>query len=92
MNTQEEKRKAVLTLIESSVLLSYTQKLDLIEQYPLLTQDQLDALGKFLATEEKIREDFGEDIEQGMERVLETIVGAPVSPPKTVYVGSSSQH
>lgn len=84
MKTINQKRDAVLILLEESILLSYEQKLDVIENFPLLSEEQIDALGKFLATEEKIREEFSEDIQQGVERVLSEIVGDE----NKVYVGS----
>lgn len=81
------KQNAVLTLIEDSVLLSYEQKLDLVENFADLDEEQIDALGKFLAAEEKIREEFPEDIQKGVERVLSQIVGEKIVKPDTVYVG-----
>lgn len=84
MNNIIKKRDALLTLIEASILLSYEQKLDIIENFPLLSEEQIDALGKFLATEEKIREEFGEEIQKGVEKVLSEIVGDE----NKVYVGS----
>ncbi len=79
-----------MTLIESSMLLSYSQKLDIIDAFPLLTEEQIEALGKFLATEEKIREEFPEDIQKGVESVLTQIVGEPIKAPSAtaVYVGT----
>lgn len=91
MNSLQDKQNAVLTLLEDSVLLSYEQKLDLIENFPTLTEEQIDALGKFLAAEEKIREEFGEDIQKGVEKVLTEIVGEDVTMPpgdNRVYVGT----
>lgn len=89
MNTLNEKRDALLTLLEGSVLLSYEQKLDLVENFPLLNEEQIDALGSFLSSEEKIREEFGEDIQRGVEKVLTEIVGEPMGDTNTVYVGKS---
>lgn len=89
MKTINQKREALLILIEDSILLSYEQKLDLIENFPLLSEEQIDALGQFLAAEEKIREEFGEDIQKGVEKVLTDIVGEPVTDDNTVYVGKS---
>lgn len=89
MKTIKEKRDALLTLIEDSILLSYEQKLDVIENFPLLTEEQIDALGQFLSTEERIREKFGEDIQRGVEQVLSDIVGEPIDGDNTVYVGKS---
>lgn len=88
MKTIKEKRDALLTLIEGSILLSYEQKLDVIENFPLLSEEQIDALGAFLAAEEKIREEFGEDIQQGVEKVLSEIVGETIAENNTVYVGT----
>ena len=89
MNTIESKRNAVMTLMEPSVLLSYQQKLDLIDEFPKLSEEQLDALGGFLSMEEGIREEFPEDIEKGVETVLSAIVGKDVTSPSdnTVFVG-----
>lgn len=85
----QEKQNAVMTLLESSILLSYSQKLDLVDMFPALDERQLDALGDFLATEERIKEEFGEDIRRGVETVLTEIIGSPVGDDNTVYVGSS---
>lgn len=89
MNTIETKRNAVMTLIEPSVLLSYQQKLDLIDEFPKFSEDQLDVLGGFLSMEERIREEFPEDIQTGVETVLSAIVGKDVGPESdnTVFVG-----
>lgn len=84
----KEKQNAVMTLLEGSVLLSYEQKLDLVENFPLLSEEQIDALGSFLSSEEKIREEFGEDIQAGVEKVLTEIVGEPVTNNNTVYIGT----
>lgn len=84
----KEKQNAVMTLLEGSVLLSYEQKLDLVENFPLFTEEQIDALGNFLAAEERLRQDFGEDIQKGVEKVLNDIVGEKVTQNEnTVYVG-----
>lgn len=90
MKTVQEKQDALLTLIEGSILLSYEQKLDVIENFPLLTEEQIDALGAFLAAEEKIREEFGEDIQKGVEKVLTEIVGEQIgdTDDATVYIGT----
>lgn|GEM_PF-3457489 len=87
MTTMKEKQNAVMTLLEGSVLLSYEQKLDLVENFPLLDEEQIDALGSFLSSEEKIREEFGEDIQNGVEKVLTNIVGEPITDDKTVFIG-----
>ena len=50
---------------------------------------QIDALGKFLAIEEQMREEFSEDIQQGVESLLSDIVGEQLTQPpdNKVYVG-----
>jgi len=90
MKTLEEKRNALLTLIEGSILLSYGQKLDIIDTFPSLTEEQIDALGKFLATEEQARELFADDIKKGTEQVLSDIVGEDITKASdnAVFVGS----
>jgi len=92
MKTMKEKQDAVLTLIEESILLSYEQKLDLVENFPLLTESQIDALGKFLAAEEKICAEFGDDIQKGVEKVLTEIVEEPIAENNAVYVGIGKAH
>ncbi len=90
LKLRQAKQDAVLTLLEDSILLSYEQKLDLIDTFPLLTEEQINALGAFLAAEEKVRQEFPEDIKEGVEKVLSEIVGEDVSMPsddRTVYVG-----
>ena len=79
-----------MILIESSVLLSYEQKLDIIDEFPRLSKEQVDALGSFLAAEEKIREEFPEDIQKGVESVLSQIVGEKIEMPSEdnkVFIG-----
>lgn len=88
MKTLKEKQNALMILLEGSILLSYEQKLDIIDEFPRLTEEQIDALGKFLAAEEKIREEFPEDIQKGVESVLTQIVGQPVGEDNRVYVGT----
>ncbi len=89
MKTLEEKQNAVLTLLEGSILLTYEQKLDLVENFPKLTQVQIDALGNFLAAEERIRDEYGQDIQKGVEKVLSEIVGQTViDEGNQVYVGT----
>lgn len=87
MTSFKDKQNALMILIEESILLSYEQKLDLIDEFPKLTEEQVDALGAFLATEEKIREEFPEDIQKGVEKVLSEIVGEKIEAANTVYVG-----
>lgn len=77
--TLRQKQDAALILLEESMLLSYEQKLDLIDEFPRLTESQIDALGSFLSVEEKIREEFPEDIQKGVEKVLSEIVGEKIS-------------
>lgn len=77
-----------MTLLEGSVLLSYEQKLDIVDLFPKLNGEQIDALGAFLSAEERIREEFPEDIEEGVKKVLADIVGEPVTDDDAVYVGS----
>ena len=91
MKTLQDKQNAVLTLLEESILLTYQQKLDIVEMFPTLTEEQIDALGKFLATEEKIREEYGTDIQKGVEKILNEIVGENVTNPSvdnSVYIGT----
>lgn len=86
--TLRQKQDALLMLIEESILLSYEQKLDIIDEFPRFTEEQIDALGAFLAAEEKIREEFPEDIQKGVESVLSQIVGEKIEASNnTVYVG-----
>jgi len=90
MNTLKDKQNALMILIESSVLLSYEQKLDIIDEFPRLSKEQVDALGSFLAAEEKIREEFPEDIQKGVESVLSQIVGEKIEMPSEdnkVFIG-----
>jgi hypothetical protein len=91
MNTLKQKQDALMTLLEESILLSYEQKLDVINIFPTLTEEQIDALGAFLAAEERIREEFPEEIQKGVESVLTDIVGEQVTMPSDdnkVYIGT----
>ncbi len=84
-----EKQNAVMTLLEESVLLSYEQKLDIVDMFPKLSEEQIDALGSFLSAEERIREEFSDDIEEGVKNVLAKIAtDEPDDEDNRVYVGS----
>ena len=90
MTTFKDKQNALMILIEDSILLSYEQKLDIIDEFPRLTESQIDALGSFLAAEEKIKEEFPEDIQKGVESVLSQIVGEKIEETKDdnkIYIG-----
>lgn len=89
MNTRIERQNAVMTLLEDSMLLSYEQKLDIVDLFPKLNSEQIDALGSFLAAEERIREEFPDDIEEGVRSILAKIVrDEPDDEDNRVYVGS----
>lgn len=78
-----------MTLLEESVLLSYEQKLDIVDMFPKLSEEQIDALGSFLSAEERIREEFSDDIEEGVKNVLAKIAtDEPDDEDNRVYVGS----
>lgn len=89
MSKLVEKQNAVMTLLEESVLLSYEQKLDIVDMFPKLSEEQIDALGSFLSAEERIREEFSDDIEEGVKNVLAKIAtDEPDDEDNRVYVGS----
>jgi len=89
MSKLVEKQNAVMTLLEESVLLSYEQKLDIVDMFPKLSAEQIDALGSFLSAEERIREEFSDDIEEGVKNVLAKIATDELDDEDNrVYVGS----
>jgi hypothetical protein len=87
MSDFSNEQSAVLALLEDSILLSYEQKLDLVDAFPALSEEQINAIGQFLATEEQIREEYGDDIKLGVEKVLKEIVSTDDEDRKQVYVG-----
>ena len=87
MSDFTSQQSAVLTLLEESVLLSYDQKLELVDAFPSLSDEQIDAIGQFLATEEQIREEYGDDIKLGVENVLKQITNSDEEDRKQVYIG-----
>lgn len=87
MSDFTSQQSAVLTLLEESILLSYDQKLELVDAFPSLSSEQIDAIGQFLAKEEQIREEYGDDIKLGVEKVLKEITSNDEEERKQVYVG-----
>lgn len=87
MSDFTSQQSAVLTLLEESILLSYDQKLELVDAFPSLSSEQIDAIGQFLSTEEQIREEYGDDIKLGVEKVLKEIVSGDDEDRNQVYIG-----
>lgn len=87
MDTLATKQSALLVLIEDSILLSYGQKLTLLEEFASLNEQQIDALGQMLAAEEQMKTDFAPEILKGMDGVLASIVTPDSVDANTVYVG-----
>jgi len=87
MSDFTSQQSAVLTLLEESILLSYDQKLELVDAFPSLSEEQIDAIGHFLSTEEQIREEYGDDIKLGVEKVLKEITSNDEEERKQIYVG-----
>ena len=81
------KQSALLVLIEESTLLSYAQKLALLEEFPTFNQEQIDALGDLLAMEEQLKEEFAPEIQMGVDDVLARIVSPDPVNTNAVYVG-----
>lgn len=73
------KKVALITLIEASMVLTPEEKLDLIDGVPGLNEFQVDALGKFLAIERQTLLDNELYIMEDVRRKL--------SNDNTVYVG-----
>lgn len=84
MDIQSIKQSALLALIEESTLLSYGQKLTLLEEFSTFTEKQMDALAEMLMLEEDIIAEYSEDIKKGITDVLESFV---VPDENAVYVG-----
>jgi hypothetical protein len=79
------KKVALVTLIEASVLLSDEDKLALLDRVPALNDKQVTALGKFLAAERQFALDHEDDIRRSMEKLMGTL---DLPEKKTVFIGS----
>ena len=79
------KKVALVTLIESSFLLSSDDKLALIEKVPSFTEKQVDTVGKFLALERQIILDHKSELTARFESMLRELDREDTD---RVYVGS----
>lgn len=84
MDIRAIKQSSLLALIEESTLLSYGQKLTLLEEFPTFTEEQMGALAEMLMLEEDIVAEYSEDIKKGITDVLESFVAPDEN---AVYVG-----
>lgn len=64
------KEVALVTLIQSSIIFSDEDKLDLINKVPSYTDRQVEQLGKFLATERQFVLDHEKDIRGHLDTLL----------------------
>ncbi|MFZ5534759.1 MAG: hypothetical protein ACOY3M_01225 [Patescibacteria group bacterium] len=81
------KKIALVTLIEASIILSDEDRLMLLDLVPGLTEKQVDALGKFFALERKFVLSNEDDVKQKIESLL---TGLDRQDTDTVYVGSGN--
>jgi len=79
------KKVALVTLIESSFLLSPDDKLALIDRVPTLNEKQVNTIGKFLAQERQIILDHKQDLTTRFESMLTELEHEDTN---RVYVGS----
>lgn len=78
------KKVALVTLIEASVLFTDDDKLALIEKVPSLNDKQVDALGKYFAIERQFVLDHKEELSNQVDGMLSELDKAS----HTVYVGT----
>jgi len=73
MPTLEEKKDALETLIHQSILLDETKKPDLVYKIPQMSEEDIDALGQFLALEVKNAEQFYEENLPKLEKFIDQL-------------------
>ncbi len=78
------KKVALVTLIEASVLLTDDDKLTLIDRVPALTDQQVDVIGKYLAAERQFVLGHKKELSDSFDAMLEELVKGQ----DTVYVGT----
>lgn len=73
MPTLEEKKDALEILIHQSVLLDESKKPELVYKIPQMSEEDIDALGQFLAMEVKNAEKFYEENLPKLEKFIDQI-------------------
>lgn len=79
------KKIALVTLIEASIILSDEDRLMLLDLVPGLTEHQVDVLGKFFAIERQFILDNEDDVKQKLDSILTEL---DRTDNEKVYVGS----
>lgn len=79
------KKVALVTLIESSLLLTADDKLALIDRVPTLNEKQVDTIGKFLALERQVILEHKDELNLQFARMISEL---EKEAPDAVYVGS----
>ncbi len=79
------KKIALVTLIEASIILSDDDRLMLLDLVPGLTDHQVDALGKFFALERQYVLSHEDDVKQKLDSILTEL---DKTDHETVFVGS----
>lgn len=79
------KKVALVTLIESSLLLTADDKLALIDRVPSLNEKQVDTVGKFLALERQIILEHKDELNAQFSQMISEL---EKETPDAVYVGS----
>ena len=76
---------ALVTLIEASILLSDEDKLELMDEVPAMTDQRVEALGKFLSMEREFAIEHETAIRAHMQALLDNL---DAQSDKRVYVGT----
>lgn len=79
------KKIALVTLIEASIILADEDRLMLLDLVPGLTEKQVEALGKFFALERQFVLSHEDDVKQKIDELLTNLDD---NEKDTVYIGS----
>jgi hypothetical protein len=79
------KKIALVTLIEASIILADEDRLMLLDLVPGLTEKQVEALGKFFALERQFVLSHEDDVKQKIDELLTNLDDTEKD---TVYIGS----
>ena len=81
------KKLALVTLLEASLMLTAEEKLDLIDAVPGLNDRQVDALGVCLARERELVLANEPAVMSDIQKKLDDIANQDEQRPDTIYVG-----
>lgn len=80
-----DKKIALLTLLESSFVLTDEEKALMVDALPLLTDEQVEVMGKFLTAERRFLLDHEGDLHKSLEEIRGIL--EMENQKNTVYVG-----